>query len=209
MKIALVGNQNSGKTTLFNLLTGSNQKIGNWPGVTIERKIGTIRNTKHEIVDLPGIYSLSPYTIEEEISRKYVFEEKPDLIINIIDATSIERSLYLTTQLLELDTKVIIAFEENVKPLACNKTNAASITKALKSRFLDEWVGKKIQLYRSKNIKFGSESGIWGIRVRDYAPKVEGEKCHCSVCGKEIAKKLYDGTIAKYGKPYCSEECYK
>ncbi|HKM29589.1 MAG TPA: ferrous iron transport protein B [Bacilli bacterium] len=109
MKIALVGNQNSGKTTLFNLLTGSNQKIGNWPGVTIERKIGTIRNTKHEIVDLPGIYSLSPYTIEEEISRKYVFEEKPDLIINIIDATSIERSLYLTTQLLELDTKVIIA----------------------------------------------------------------------------------------------------
>ncbi|MDD2492499.1 MAG: ferrous iron transport protein B [Bacilli bacterium] len=109
MKIALVGNQNSGKTTLFNLLTGSNQKIGNWPGVTIERKIGIIRNTKYELVDLPGIYSLSPYTVEEEISRKYVFEEKPDLIINIIDSTAIERSLYLTTQLLELDTRVIIA----------------------------------------------------------------------------------------------------
>lgn len=128
-----------------------------------------------------------------------------DLILTIKDA----KEGVIVGENGRTSTKVIIAFEENVKPLACNKTNAASITKALKSRFLDEWVGKKIQLYRSKNIKFGSESGIWGIRVRDYAPKVEGEKCHCSVCGKEITKKLYDGTIAKYGKPYCSEECYK
>ncbi len=111
MKIALVGNQNSGKTTLFNCLTGSNQKVGNWPGVTIDRKEGILKGSNHIIVDLPGIYSLSPYTSEEEVSRKYVFEEKPDLIINIIDATSIERSLYLTTQLLELDCKVIINFE--------------------------------------------------------------------------------------------------
>jgi len=109
MKIALVGNQNSGKTTLFNLLTGTNQKIGNWPGVTIERKTGRIKELDYNLVDLPGIYSLSPYTIEEEVSRKFVLEEKPDLIINIVDATSIERSLYLTTQLMELDTKVIIA----------------------------------------------------------------------------------------------------
>ena len=103
MKCALVGNQNSGKTTLFNLLTGSNQKIGNWAGVTIERKEGIIKGTDITLVDLPGIYSLSPYTSEEEVSRKFVKDEKPDLIINIIDATSIERSLYLTTQLLELD----------------------------------------------------------------------------------------------------------
>ena len=109
MKCALVGNQNSGKTTLFNLLTGSNQKIGNWAGVTIERKEGIIKGTDITLVDLPGIYSLSPYTSEEEVSRKFVKDEKPDLIINIIDATSIERSLYLTTQLLELDSKVIIA----------------------------------------------------------------------------------------------------
>ena len=109
MKIALVGNQNSGKTTLFNLLTGTNQKIGNWPGVTIERKVGKIKALDYDLVDLPGIYSLSPYTVEEEVSRKFVLEEKPDLIINIVDATSIERSLYLTTQLMELDTKVIIA----------------------------------------------------------------------------------------------------
>lgn len=109
MKIALVGNQNSGKTTLFNALTGTNQKVGNWPGVTIERKEGLIVDTDIEIVDLPGVYSLSPYSTEEEISRHFVMEEKPDLIINIIDATSIERSLYLTTQLLELDTDVIVA----------------------------------------------------------------------------------------------------
>lgn len=109
MKIALVGNQNSGKTTLFNLLTGTNQKIGNWPGVTIERKVGKIKDLGDDLVDLPGIYSLSPYTVEEEVSRKFVLEDKSDIIINIVDATSIERSLYLTTQLMELDTKVIIA----------------------------------------------------------------------------------------------------
>ena len=108
MKIALVGNQNSGKTTLFNVLTGMNAKIGNWPGVTIERKTGIIKNTNYEITDLPGIYSLSPYSVEEDISRKFIFQEKPDIIINIIDSTSLERSLYLTTQLLELDCKVIV-----------------------------------------------------------------------------------------------------
>ena len=101
MKIALIGNQNSGKSTLFNALTGSNQKIGNWPGVTVEKKSGFIKgNNEYEIIDLPGIYSLSPYTNEEEISRNFLLNEKPDLIINIIDAT---------TQLLELDTKVVVA----------------------------------------------------------------------------------------------------
>ena len=109
LKIALVGNQNSGKTTLFNLLTGMNAKIGNWPGVTIEKKSGYIKNTNYELVDLPGIYSLSPYSTEEEVSRRFVFDEKPDVIINIVDSTSLERSLYLTMQLLELDTKVIVA----------------------------------------------------------------------------------------------------
>lgn len=109
MKIALVGNQNSGKTTLFNLLTGMNAKIGNWPGVTIEKKTGLIRETEHEITDLPGIYSLSPYSVEEDVSRNYIFDESPDVIINIVDSTILERSMYLTTQLLELDSKVIIA----------------------------------------------------------------------------------------------------
>ena len=105
---ALVGNQNSGKTLLFNVLTGLNQKVGNWPGVTVERKDGIIKGTDVEITDLPGIYSLSPYTSEEEVSRRFVVEENPDLIINIIDSTSIERALYLTTQLLELNKKVLV-----------------------------------------------------------------------------------------------------
>ena len=109
MRVALVGNQNSGKTTLFNILTGTNQKVGNWPGVTIEKKEGIIKETDIEIVDLPGIYSLSPYTAEEEVSRKYIVESKPDAIINIVDSTSLERSLYLTTQLLELDCPVVLA----------------------------------------------------------------------------------------------------
>lgn len=109
MKVGLVGNQNSGKTTLFNCLTGMNAKIGNWPGVTIEKKLGTIKGTKHEITDLPGIYSLSPYSAEEEVSRNFVFNENPDVIINIVDATCLERSLFLTTQLLESNCKVIVA----------------------------------------------------------------------------------------------------
>lgn len=107
-RCALVGNQNSGKTLLFNVLTGMNQKVGNWPGVTVERKDGIIKGTDVELTDLPGIYSLSPYTSEEEISRRFVVEENPDLLINIIDATSIERALYLTTQLLELHKKVLV-----------------------------------------------------------------------------------------------------
>jgi len=109
MKICLVGNQNCGKTTLFNILTGMNQKIGNWPGVTIEKKTGIIRGTNYELVDLPGIYSLNPYTEEEKVSKDYILMQRPDFIINIIDATCLERSLYLTTQLLELNTKIIIA----------------------------------------------------------------------------------------------------
>ncbi len=109
MIVALVGNQNSGKTTLFNDLTGSNQKIGNWPGVTIERKEGHIKGTDIVVVDLPGIYSLSPYTKEEEISREYVIDEHPDVVIDIIDSLCIERSLYLASQLIETGADVILA----------------------------------------------------------------------------------------------------
>ena len=88
MKIALVGNQNSGKTTLFNVLTGMNSKVGNWPGVTIEKKTGTIRNTNHEITDLPGIYSLSPYSVEEDVSRKFIFDEKEETVLNYLNSFS-------------------------------------------------------------------------------------------------------------------------
>jgi ferrous iron transport protein B len=101
--VGLVGNQNAGKTTLFNALTGMNATVGNWPGVTIERKEGFIKGGKDlELVDTPGVYSLSPYTDEEKVTRKFCLDAHPDLIINIIDATALERSLYLTTQLAEL-----------------------------------------------------------------------------------------------------------
>lgn len=110
IRIALVGNPNSGKTTLFNALTGSSQYVGNWPGVTVEKKAGKLKDNKEvEIVDLPGIYSLSPYTLEEVVSRNYLMEEKPDAIINIVDSTNIERNLYLTTQLTEIGIPVVIA----------------------------------------------------------------------------------------------------
>lgn len=110
IKIALAGNPNCGKTTLFNALTGSNQYVGNWPGVTVEKKEGKMKNNKDVIVtDLPGIYSLSPYTLEEVVARNYLINEKPDVILDIIDGTNLERNLYLTTQLIELGTPVVIA----------------------------------------------------------------------------------------------------
>ena len=110
LTFALAGNQNSGKTTLFNQLTGSNQHVGNFPGVTVDRKSGVIRGYPNtEVTDLPGIYSLSPYTSEEIVSRQFILNEKPKAIINIVDATAIERNLYLTMQLLELDVPVVVA----------------------------------------------------------------------------------------------------
>ena len=109
MIFALIGNQNCGKTTLFNQLTGSNQHVGNFPGVTVEKKEGPIRGTNAVVVDLPGIYSLSPYTAEEVVTRDFLLKERPDAIINIIDATNIERNLYLTMQLIELDLPMVVA----------------------------------------------------------------------------------------------------
>ena len=110
IKIALAGNPNCGKTTLFNALTGSNQYVGNWPGVTVEKKEGRLKGRKDVIIqDLPGIYSLSPYTLEEVVARNYLVKEKPDAILNIVDGTNIERNLYLTTQLIELGIPVVVA----------------------------------------------------------------------------------------------------
>jgi ferrous iron transport protein B len=109
MIFALAGNQNCGKTTLFNALTGANQHVGNFPGVTVDQKIGVIRGTEHQVVDLPGIYSIRPYSEEEVVTRDFILKQHPDAIINIVDATNLERNLYLTLQLLALRVPTVIA----------------------------------------------------------------------------------------------------
>ncbi|MBR2391284.1 MAG: ferrous iron transport protein B [Clostridia bacterium] len=195
MKIALVGNQNSGKTTLFNLLTGTNQKVGNWPGVTIERKEGKIKGTNLTLVDLPGVYSLSPYTAEEEISRKYVLNEKPDVIINIVDATCIERSLYLTTQLLELDTKVIVALNMcdaleakgitiNEKKLSANLHTSVVKISALKNTGIDSL----IDLLKNNSCMENKHKPIFNKDLEKLISSVQTGKSH----NRFVAVKMID-----------------
>lgn len=160
--IALVGNQNSGKTTLFNLLTGSEQYVGNWPGVTIERKEGYyLENKDIKLVDLPGIYSLSPYSPEEVISRDYILEEKPDLIINIVDATNLERNLYLTTQLMELDIPVVVALNMiDILEKTSTRIDLNTLEKSLKCSIVEisAFKGKGVDLLMDTSIKKAEES---------------------------------------------------
>ena len=159
--IALAGNPNSGKTTLFNALTGSNQYVGNWPGVTVEKKEGKLKwNKEVTIADLPGIYSLSPYTLEEVVTREYLTAERPDVILNIVDATNLERNLYLTTQLLEVGVPVVIALNmmdvvrkngDNIKVDKLSKTLGCPVVEisALKGEGVKEVAEAAIELAKS------------------------------------------------------------
>ena len=176
VKIALAGNPNSGKTTLFNALTGSNQFVGNWPGVTVEKKEGKWKEAKEVVImDLPGIYSLSPYTLEEVVARNYLITERPDAILNIVDGTNLERNLYLTTQLLELGIPVVMAInmmdivrkngdEINTKKLA-EKLGCEVVTiSALKGDGIKDAASRAV---KHAGQKAGQES------VHEFAPEVE------------------------------------
>ena len=136
IRIALAGNPNCGKTTMFNNLTGSNQYVGNWPGVTVEKKEGKMKGMKDVVVtDLPGIYSLSPYTSEEVVSRDYLIKDNPDAILDLVDATNIERNLYLTTQLTELGIPVVIAINMmDVVKKNGDKINTAELSQQAKKQ---------------------------------------------------------------------------
>lgn len=177
IRIALAGNPNCGKTTMFNNLTGSNQYVGNWPGVTVEKKEGKLKGKKDIIItDLPGIYSLSPYTLEEVVSRDYLINERPDAIINLVDATNLERNLYLTTQLLELGIPVVIALNMidlavksgdkiDEKKLAAAFGCEVVATSALKGEGLTEVVDRAVRLANARTIQ---------VPKHEFSREVEG-----------------------------------
>lgn len=176
VKIALAGNPNSGKTTLFNALTGSNQFVGNWPGVTVEKKEGRLKDDKDvTVTDLPGIYSLSPYTLEEVVARNYLISQRPDAILNIVDGTNLERNLYLSTQLMELGIPVVMA----INMMDVVKKNGDQInTKILSERLGCEVVS--ISALKGEGIKEASSKAARLARMNDaaspvheFAPEVE------------------------------------
>ena len=167
MTIALAGNPNSGKTTLFNALTGANQFVGNWPGVTVEKKEGKLK--KHgdvTITDLPGIYSLSPYTMEEVVARNYLIDERPDAILNIVDGTNLERNLYLTTQLCELGIPVVIAINMmDVVEKTGVKINTAELSRALGCKVVE------ISALKNKGIEQAAEAAMKAAENKKPVPK--------------------------------------
>ena len=185
IKIALAGNPNSGKTTLFNNLTGSRQRVGNWPGVTVEKKEGPLKGTNDvTIQDLPGIYSLSPYSLEEVVSRNYLVNEKPDAILNIIDGTNIERNLYLTTQLLELGIPVVVVVnmidlvERNGDKIDLNRLSQelgcpVMAVSALKGKGTKEVAAKAIEVAKKHQVAPIPE--IYDKTVMSALSKIESE----------------------------------
>ena len=166
IKIALAGNPNCGKTTLFNALTGSNQYVGNWPGVTVEKKEGQFKKYDDVIItDLPGIYSLSPYTLEEVVAREYLVDERPDAILNIVDGTNLERNLYLTTQLIELGIPVVIAINMmDVVRRNGDVIDTEELSRRLGCRIIE------ISALKNTGIEEAAEAAIEAAKKENYAP---------------------------------------
>ena len=176
LTIALAGNPNSGKTTLFNALTGSNQFVGNWPGVTVEKKEGKLKGRKDVVIaDLPGIYSLSPYTLEEVVARNYLIHEKPDVILNIVDGTNLERNLYLSTQLMELGIPVVMAVNMmDVVAKNGDQIHIGKLSEKLGCPVVEISALKGIGVKEAAKAAVAAASGQTPVRaVHEFSPEVE------------------------------------
>ena len=175
LKIALAGNPNSGKTTLFNALTGSNQYVGNWPGVTVEKKEGKLKKHPDVIIeDLPGIYSLSPYTLEEVVSRNYLIGEHPDAILNIVDGTNLERNLYLTTQLLEIGVPVVVAVNMmDLVKKADDKININALSEKLGCKIVEISALKETGIMEAAEAAIAAAEAKSATSIHKYEDKIE------------------------------------
>lgn len=180
IKIALAGNPNCGKTTLFNVLTGSNQFVGNWPGVTVEKKEGKLKKFNGvSVIDLPGIYSLSPYTLEEVVARNYLIENRPDAILNIIDGTNLERNLYLTTQLTELGIPVVIAINMmDIVRKNGDKINTSELSRRLGCKVVEISALKGTGVAEAAEAAVDAAKSIKTIPMHSFSGAVEHAVAH-------------------------------